>query len=291
MDAAQTLVARHIPQPSREQLTQQLLLADQEMRRVGLTMVHDAGVTPEAIDVYREVIGSDRFTTRIYVMLTGLNTADWFIRGPLDRPAAPAGGACGETGRRWRAPSRGAALIEDYADEPGNRGLLVTAPDQLYMRSRVPHRTPVSRPPYTPLAIGRTAKCSAYSSVWSARFRVHATCACETSMRRSSMGTDIPRFARLSVSALIQPTHCTSDMPWAPHRLGNERIAEGACTPGERWWHPAPGWPNGSDFSRSNVRTRFWGSMPRLRARTLMGTRRADGRQTSGSRALKRCTA
>ena len=47
-----------IPQPSREQLIRQLLLADREMRRVGLTMVHDAGVAPDAIDMYREVIGA-----------------------------------------------------------------------------------------------------------------------------------------------------------------------------------------------------------------------------------------
>jgi predicted amidohydrolase YtcJ len=26
----------------------------------------------------------------------------------------------------------------------------------------------------------------------------------------------------------MQPTHCTSDMPWAPARLGPQRVAEGA---------------------------------------------------------------
>src|SRR5918995_4364200 len=77
IDAAQSLVARHVPQPSREQLTRQLLLADREMRRVGLTMVHDAGVAPDAIDVYREVIGASCFGTRVYILLTGLNTVDW----------------------------------------------------------------------------------------------------------------------------------------------------------------------------------------------------------------------
>jgi predicted amidohydrolase YtcJ len=136
IDAAQSLVARHVPQPSPEQLIRQLLLADREMRRVGLTMVHDAGVAPDAIDVYREVIGASRFGTRIYLMLTGSNTADWFTRGPLIDPEhrltvravkLVADGALG---------SRGAALNEDYADEPGNRGLLVTAPDRLYAVTR-----------------------------------------------------------------------------------------------------------------------------------------------------------
>ena len=227
VDAAQTLVARHIPQPSREQLTQQLLLADQEMRRVGLTMVHDAGVTPEAIDVYREVIGSDRFTTRIYVMLTGLNTADWFIRGPLIDPRhrlevravkLVADGALG---------SRGAALIEDYADEPGNRGLLVTAPDQLYAVTRAASDAGFQTAIH---AIGDRAN----REVLGVFERVEREVPGARDLRLRDEhaqivdATDIPRFARLGVIASIQPTHCTSDMPWAPHRLGNERVAEGA---------------------------------------------------------------
>jgi predicted amidohydrolase YtcJ len=35
--------------------------------------------------------------------------------------------------------------------------------------------------------------------------------------------TDVPRFAALGVIAAVQPTHCTSDMPWAHLRLGAER--------------------------------------------------------------------
>ena len=39
---------------------------------------------------------------------------------------------------------------------------------------------------------------------------------------------EIPRFKALDVIASIQPTHCTSDMPWVPARIGAERTAEGA---------------------------------------------------------------
>ena len=38
---------------------------------------------------------------------------------------------------------------------------------------------------------------------------------------------DIPRFAQLRLVASMQPTHATSDMPWAEERLGPERL-EGA---------------------------------------------------------------
>ena len=36
--------------------------------------------------------------------------------------------------------------------------------------------------------------------------------------------SDIPRFGAEGVIASIQPTHATSDMPWAEQRVGPERI-------------------------------------------------------------------
>jgi len=36
---------------------------------------------------------------------------------------------------------------------------------------------------------------------------------------------DIPRFARLGAIASMQPTHATSDMPWAEQRIGPARLA------------------------------------------------------------------
>jgi len=36
---------------------------------------------------------------------------------------------------------------------------------------------------------------------------------------------DIPRFAQMGIIASMQPTHATSDMPWAERRVGRERIA------------------------------------------------------------------
>jgi hypothetical protein len=39
---------------------------------------------------------------------------------------------------------------------------------------------------------------------------------------------DIPRFAKLGVIASMQGVHCTSDGPWVPERLGEQRSREGA---------------------------------------------------------------
>ena len=39
---------------------------------------------------------------------------------------------------------------------------------------------------------------------------------------------EIPRFGKLGVIASMQPTHATSDMPWAAARIGRARVEEGA---------------------------------------------------------------
>jgi hypothetical protein len=50
-----------------------------------------------------------------------------------------------------------------------------------------------------------------------ARFRVEHAQILDTA--------DIPRFHRLGVLPMMQPTHCTSDMPWVEERLGTQRLA------------------------------------------------------------------
>ena len=190
-------------------------------------MVHDAGVKPEIITLYRELIASERFETRIYAMVTGLEPGDWFRRGPsIDRRhrltvravKLIADGALG---------SRGAALLEDYADEPGNRGLLVPRPSDCMPSPARPRRL-ASRRPYTRSETGRTARCSTSSSAWSAKIPRARDLRLRDEHAQVIDASDIARFARLGVIASVQATHCTSDMPWAPRRLGDARIAEGA---------------------------------------------------------------
>ena len=227
VDRAQALVARHIPAPSRDQLSEQLVLADREMRRVGLTMVHDAGVEPAVVELYRELVAADRIATRVYVMLTGLDVGDWFRRGPQLDPAhrltvraikLVADGALG---------SRGAALLEDYADEPGVRGLLVTPPDRLYAAA---HAASAAGFQTAVHAIGDRANRDVLGMFERIEHELPAARGLRPRVEHAQVldRADIPRFARLGVLASVQTTHCTSDMPWAARRLGETRVAEGA---------------------------------------------------------------
>ncbi len=229
IDTAQGLVERHIPQPTPGEIDEQILAADRETRRLGLTMVHDAGTSSRTIEAYRRLSGEGRLATRLYVMIDSgpATTKEWFARGPLVDPEHRvtvraiklyADGALG---------SRGAMLLEDYADEAGTRGLLVTPPERLAATASAAVRAGFQ--PCTH-AIGDGAN----RAVLDLYERLEGEQATARALRpriehaQILDRTDVPRFGRLGVIASMQPTHCTSDMPWAPTRLGSERVAEGA---------------------------------------------------------------
>jgi predicted amidohydrolase YtcJ len=179
------------------------------------------------IELYRELIASDRFGTRIYAMVTGLEPGDWFTRGPLIDPRQRltvravkliADGALG---------SRGAALLEDYSDEPGNRGLLVTPPERVYAVTRAAAEAGFQTAIH---AIGDRANREVLDIFERVEREVPGARDLRLRDEHAQVvdASDIPRFARLGVVASVQATHCTSDMPWAPRRLGAARVAEGA---------------------------------------------------------------
>jgi predicted amidohydrolase YtcJ len=124
--------------------------------------------------------------------------------------------------------SRGAALLEPYADDPGNRGLVRTTPDTL---ERLARRCLERGYSLCVHAIGDRANRSVLDAMEHAAAAAPAMPLFERRFRIEHAQVlsleDIPRFASLGVIASMQPTHCTSDMPWAETRLGAARI-EGA---------------------------------------------------------------
>jgi hypothetical protein len=119
--------------------------------------------------------------------------------------------------------SRGAALLADYSDEPGHRGLLVTEPAALRKSVSKAHGCGVQVASHAIGDRGNRLVLDAYAAALGDeadadhRWRIeHAQVVALE---------DIPRFAALGVIASMQPTHATSDMPWAEQRVGAQRIA------------------------------------------------------------------
>jgi predicted amidohydrolase YtcJ len=229
VDNAMRLVRSKIPKTTTEQLEQQILLADAECRRLGLTTVHDAGEDSETIDAFKRLIDAGKLRTRLYVMLGGMPVLQqWLEKGPLvdyhqhhlavRTVKLYADGALG---------SRGAALLAPYSDEPGTSGFFVTPPEDLYKATLAASKAGFQTAVH---AIGDRANRLVLDTFERVQKEVPTARALRMRDEHTQIlsAADIPRFKALEVIASMQPTHCTSDMPWAPLRLGPQRVAEGA---------------------------------------------------------------
>jgi len=230
VDRAEDLVTAHIPPVSTQQLEAQALLADAAVTRLGLTMVGDAGSGAAAVEAYKRLIDAGRLKTRLYVMRSGSLDVlrPFFDAGPIadygnHRLAIRAikivaDGALG---------SRGAALLEPYADDPGTMGLLTTPPEQVYALTVAASRAGFQAAIH---AIGDRANRVAMDVFERVQREVPGARDLRHRIEHAQIldAAEIPRFARLGIIASMQPTHATSDMPWVPARIGSARMDEGA---------------------------------------------------------------
>lgn len=214
VDAAQDLVLRRVPAPPEAEIEASLLAGMEALAGLGLTSVHDAGVGPETLAVYRRLAREDRLPLRVYAM--GSAEGPVPAREEIGRLSVRAvklfaDGALG---------SRGAALFEDYADEPGNRGLFLTEPGALAERVREIAAAGLQPAVH---AIGDRAVAAVLDAFEAAgpglrglRPRVEHL--------QVVRPDDLARLARLGGVASMQPVHRTGDAPWAEARLGKERL-------------------------------------------------------------------
>jgi predicted amidohydrolase YtcJ len=249
IDNAQGLVATKIPAVSAARLDDQILLADAEARRLGLSSVHDAGTNPVTVAAYKRLIDAGTLKTRLYVMLRGpmAMLEPEFKKGPVINYAnhhlsvrAIKIGADGALG------SRGAALLEPYTDEPGVSGFMTTSPEEMYAQTLAASRAGFQTCIHAIGDRGNRVTMDVFE-----RVQQEVPGARDLRMRNEHAqildAAEIPRFARLNVIASMQATHATSDMPWVPARIGPDRTEEGAYV-WQRLMKTGVVLANGSDF-------------------------------------------
>ena len=227
LDRAADLVREAVPDPAPQILRDRALLAQEACLRVGLTGVVDAGIDREGINAYHALAKEGQLRIRVYAMLDTEDPEllDAYLAGPpqvglyddhltLRAVKLYADGALG---------SRGAALLADYSDDPGNAGLLVTDPARL---EEVTRRALSAGWQVATHAIGDRANRTtldayerALATLPGGEYRLRIEHA------QVVASEDIPRFVQMGVIPSMQPTHATSDMPWAGERLGAGRLA------------------------------------------------------------------
>jgi predicted amidohydrolase YtcJ len=118
--------------------------------------------------------------------------------------------------------SRGAALLRPYEDDPANKGLMIASPEHIRRRAAAALAAGFQVGTHAIGDAGVRNVIDAYEAAGvtpAARFRIEHL--------QVVAPDDFARVARLGIIAAMQPTHATSDMPWAEDRVGHER-AKGA---------------------------------------------------------------
>ena len=202
-------------------------LAAEESLAKGITSFQDAGSSFGLIDVYRQMADEGALPLRLWVMVRESNEA---MAAELGRYRMIDRGDGFLTVRGIKRSidgalgSHGAWLLDPYDDMPRSAGLNTTSLDVMEETARLAREHDFQ---FCVHAIGDRANretLDLFERVLAGdrtrRWRVeHA---------QHLHPDDVPRFAELGVVASMQAVHCTSDGPWVPDRLGEQRSAEGA---------------------------------------------------------------
>ncbi len=224
VDNAMSLIESKIPPLTQKEQRLALTKSMHSLASLGITSVHDAGIDNKNLALFEQLANEDKLPIRVNAMLY-LPTTNWqqrLTKGTFVTPdhklqfnsvKIQADGALG---------SRGAALINDYSDQHGHKGLLLHSADDLqrYVSFAMQKGFQVNTH-----AIGDDANAKVldlYQALIESTNSKHLRHRIEhAQVLRLS---DIPRFSELGIIASMQATHATSDKNMAQDRLGKDRI-------------------------------------------------------------------
>ena len=220
IDNAEGLVFRKQPEATAELREQRIRAAAKVAIEAGLTGVHDMGIEESTAAAYRKLAGAHQLPLRVYAYMTAASSVERYAT-----PPEPATGRFVMRGVKMYADgalgSRGARLYEPYSDDPKNQGLWRTTPEQMKkaVDAAVAGGWGVAIHAIGDAGVG--AVIDAFAAAEAAhpgdhRLRIEHT--------QVIALKDVPRMAAAHAIASMQPTHATSDMPWAEARLGPVRV-------------------------------------------------------------------
>ena len=205
-------------------------LANEEVLRKGITTFHDAGVSFEVVDLYRQMVDDGSLNVRLWVML---NESNQQLAEGMARYRTVGYGNHHLTVRAIKRladgalGSHGAWLLEPYADLPSSAGLNTEPLESLRKTARLAVEHGYQLCVH---AIGERANRETLN-IFEEAYRLRdnpAGLRWRIEHAQHLDPDDIPRFAGLGVTAAMQGIHCTSDAPYVEVRLGETRAQEGA---------------------------------------------------------------
>lgn len=224
VDNATSLVEKHFPQPSDDDIKRALGTAMGELTSLGMTGVHDAGIDAHEYRLYQQLGAAGQLPMRVYAMLADSKQARAVIAaGP--KPAQFGEKLQMRSVKAWidgALGSRGAALQADYSDEPRHRGLMLYTVQEMQQLATLTANKGWQLNVHAIGDAGNHLVLDTFESRMTATQRNALRPRIEHAQVIAP--NDIARFASLGVIASIQPTHATSDMNMAEDRVGPQRI-------------------------------------------------------------------
>jgi predicted amidohydrolase YtcJ len=230
LNRATTLFDAVLPEATPERLERQVVSGLRAMAEDGFVMVHEAGADAALMTALETLERDGGLPVRVYAMLSGRDTAlleAWRERGP-DAPGGegPAerlitrsvkGHYDGALG------SRGALMLDDYSDLPGQTG--IGSHGYGYDHDRIAELARVGFQPAIH-AIGDAGNRETLDFMAALFEDTAALHALRPRIEHAQIvhPDDFRRFADLGVIASMQPPHMAEDKTWAEQRLGPERI-------------------------------------------------------------------
>ena len=229
IDTAQNFVSGRIPPRGAGGAEEAMVLANKRSIELGWTQIHDAGGSYREVELFKKLYGEGKLKIRLYKAVHGPSAdAQRLLRegptiGAFDNRftfrtiKVVSDGALG---------SRGAALLEPYSDDPGNKGIL---------RVKVEELRPMLE---EALRAGIQVETHAIGD-WANRFILDEY---ERALKAVPAGNrkfrdprwrdehtqivnpaDLPRFAKLGIIPSMQPSHAIGDLHFVPSRIGIAR--------------------------------------------------------------------
>ena len=249
IDNAVEIVGAKIPSATADQFKRALLAAEKNCFAVGLTTIDDCGLNYTDVENIKALQATGILKMRLYVMLSDdKKNYDYLEKRGIIKTArlnvrsfkVYGDGALG---------SRGACLLEPYADKPGHRGFLLSKPEHFDSVANWISQRGFQMCTHAIGDSGNRTMLRIYSKYLKGkndlRWRIeHAQVINQH---------DFDLFGASSIVPSVQPTHATSDMYWAGERLGSDRV-KGAYA--YKQLLQQNGWmPLGTDFPVEDIST------------------------------------
>jgi predicted amidohydrolase YtcJ len=219
--------AGSVPESERRRMA---ALARDECLAKGITSFQDAGSDLETIEFLRKLDSEGELGVRLWIMVNEPNDvlADNLaaIKTVAEGDSHFAVGGI-KLSIDGALGSRGAWLLEPYTDSPESTGLNLIPVDDVRDTAALAIENDYQLCIH---AIGDRANREVLD-IFEEAFTSHphkSDLRWRVEHAQHIDPEDIPRFAELGVIASMQNVHCTSDGPWVPDRIGDERSEAGA---------------------------------------------------------------